>query len=451
MGDRRQVALLTLVRRVGLPHLRHGDNTTRQEMVAAMHRVLQPFHAATERFWCAQERHADGSKHLHVAVKLSKALYMSALHEAFLQHEEMFVDVQTFQNYAKAVEYISVPSAAKPVVDLNPLKSEGHPGASQLCPKKRRQEGIAKARAKVKVEPGVASAADGALALPEGAANPAESPRVRLSNVDVFNIVKDNGLRSDLELLNFANEEHEKGRSELLNWVLGKTTLPAFVQQVWRAIGAARVIERSRKTRLEILAEASAQTCVCSQEWIPAAEQILDRNDVDSATFKGAVLHALRKGAAKFSNVFVAGPGNCGKTFLLQPLEKIYRTFVVPGGGGQYRLAGIVDTEVTVWQDVRWADVRGVITWSTLLVMLEGGAWTVPMPQNVSHGDYHFDKATPVFMTGPALIQCGDPVEDAMVRTRFQLFELTSPLPIRRCRHIESCPRCFARWILGTE
>ena len=43
--------------------------------------------------------------------------------------------------------------------------------------------------------------------------------------------------------------------------------------------------------------------------------------------FAGAVRELLIKGRGKYLNAMIVGPTNCGKTFLLDPLNVIYDTF----------------------------------------------------------------------------------------------------------------------------
>ncbi len=38
----------------------------------------------------------------------------------------------------------------------------------------------------------------------------------------------------------------------------------------------------------------------------------------------------LHKGCGKYKNLMLTGPANCGKTFLLNPLNSIYKTFTNP-------------------------------------------------------------------------------------------------------------------------
>ena len=47
----------------------------------------------------------------------------------------------------------------------------------------------------------------------------------------------------------------------------------------------------------------------------------------------------------KFNNIFIYGKSNCGKTFLVNPLSKIFRTFLKPQKKSSYSLTGLLDAE----------------------------------------------------------------------------------------------------------
>ena len=133
---------------------------------------------------------------------------------------------------------------------------------------------------------------------------------------------------------------------------------------------------------------------------------------------------------------------------MLLPLRGIFEAFDVPSPSGAYRMAGLLGTEITLWQDVRFEDIEPFVKTSTLLVWLEGLPFTVALPQNNYTGDYKFTTATPVFMKGPHLITNGKHWDDKMVKSRFQHFELLMPVPVAQRRGIPTCPRCFANWVL---
>jgi hypothetical protein len=78
---------------------------------------------------------------------------------------------------------------------------------------------------------------------------------------------------------------------------------------------------------MEILNEALETECTCKThgEWETFALGTLHNNDVPPLQFSSYVKELLLKGQGKYRNLMLTGPANCGKTFLLNPLNKIYQ------------------------------------------------------------------------------------------------------------------------------
>ena len=50
----------------------------------------------------------------------------------------------------------------------------------------------------------------------------------------------------------------------------------------------------------------------------------------------------------------IVGEPGCGKSMILQPLEEIFRTMPPPEDGSTFPWAGIVNVDVTLWQDFEY-------------------------------------------------------------------------------------------------
>ena len=92
---------------------------------------------------------------------------------------------------------------------------------------------------------------------------------------------------------------------------------------------------RSKKSRIELLNDHLQKDWEESWRWVVAAsaDEILDKNGTEKANFLSAMNEALFKGRGKHRNVCIYGPANCGKTFVIQPLKKIFECFVNPACG----------------------------------------------------------------------------------------------------------------------
>ena len=147
---------------------------------------------------------------------------------------------------------------------------------------------------------------------------------------------------------------------------------------------------------MQLLKESAANACVdgCNGQWISAASEILVNNDIGIESFSSAVCNALRHGRGKYRNVYIYGLANCGKTFLLSPLKKIYKCFKNPTAGS-FAWLGIEKAEVVWLNDFRWKP--SLIPWCELLQVVEGDIVHFPAPKNSSQ-NIVLDKDTPFFL-----------------------------------------------------
>ena len=91
-------------------------------------------------------------------------------------------------------------------------------------------------------------------------------------------------------------------------------------------------------------------------------------------------------------------PTNCGKSFLLCPLELIFKTFRNPRSG-QYAWVDLGDKEVPFLNDIRWTPE--IIHWEELLNLLEDQAVHLPWPKNMFSSDLCIARTNtiPIFGT----------------------------------------------------
>ena len=94
-------------------------------------------------------------------------------------------------------------------------------------------------------------------------------------------------------------------------------------RDLWKLEEAEEKAERSKKTQIEILYIKLGEECVagCNRHWLEMAVAVLERNNIKQADFAEAVRNGLEKGRGKYRNVYLKGPANCAKTFLLNPLN----------------------------------------------------------------------------------------------------------------------------------
>ena len=100
-------------------------------------------------------------------------------------------------------------------------------------------------------------------------------------------------------------------------------------------------------------------------------------NEIDERYFTQSVYELFEKGRGKFHNIMIVGVANCGKTFLLNPLNVIYNTFsnVTPT---IFAWVGAKKAEIIFLNDFWWS--QAIIPWHDLLLLLEGQLVHFPAP-----------------------------------------------------------------------
>ena len=128
------------------------------------------------------------------------------------------------------------------------------------------------------------------------------------------------------------------------------------LQIAWEMEHSEETVKRQNKSRMELLYECLAEECsdVCNRQWITCAKDVLIRNGISVVKFARAIVESLDKGPAKYRNVMLVGPTNCGKTFLLNPLNVIYNTFTNPASSS-FAWVGAEKAECIFLNDFRWS------------------------------------------------------------------------------------------------
>jgi hypothetical protein len=117
---------------------------------------------------------------------------------------------------------------------------------------------------------------------------------------------------------------------------------------------APEALERAKLQRLTILQGALEEECICNEfTWYDQACRILHDNCVEPHVFAKAVHGLLQNGRGKYRNIIITGPANCGKSFLIGPLSKIFRIFHNPAKSS-FAWVGVEDAEVILLNDFRW-------------------------------------------------------------------------------------------------
>lgn len=195
------------------------------------------------------------------------------------------------------------------------------------------------------------------------------------------------------------------------------------------------------------------------------ALELLALNAIPSHDYALSVRELLRVGRRKLRNIFIKGDEGCGKSFLLDPLEKIYSVLTTPAS--KYGWADIEDKqhEVVYLNDFRWGpgnmgpDGTGLIEWDVLLRLLDGSSVKMKRPRNLFSTDAELPRSNtiPVFANGADMIESvcygnGKQREQMMMDKRWKLYAFHHRFADEVRVDLDPCGACFARLaLLGEE
>lgn len=420
---------------------------TRESFAAAVTDVftsreskVQPQHWA-----CCLEEHSDGGVHYHLALKLNGPKKWLECKRSLKRKHGVVVNFSDHEGYYTAYKYVCKRDNAVYHSPNHPNLNEiGSPKTMncQRAYRRKRNSDTARNTSKSNKEKGTTSS----------------EKRRRLSNIEVSEYILKNNIKSQTALLAIANEQRVEGKKDLAQFVLTRSSksLDELIQQTWRMHKAAEQLFRNGRSRIDIIREAATGNCVdkCDGLWLKAAEEVLVNNKLHPVLFAAALRDLIINGRGKHRNIMIIGPTNCGKSFLLKPLELIFKAFSNPAAD-KYAWVGSDKAEIILLNDFRWT--KELIEWKSLLLLLEGDRVNLPAPKNHFAVDVCIDTDIPIFATSKDTIKYRGPyhtedkVEDEMMASRWKVFQFTYSIPLRDQKDIDACPHCFAKLVLTGE
>ena len=426
--------------------------------------VVQSFSRGSAKVlhWCCcQESHQDSGKHYHMCIKLDRNQRWISSKEFLLAQYQISVHYSNaHHNYYSAWCYVTKE-------DTEYLQSEQHPRLAQdtqprTNPASQRRHSRQR-RSRNRITPSRDGIESGDEQEPQDDTSSnggrrttrSASKRKRMSGFEVADVIIKENVRSLLELQALASEQKTEGKTDLAEFLFNRTprAVADILQTAWEIEGAQESLERSKKTRLELLLEAKSRPCVegCNGTWLICAHEILDNNGISRQFFCNVVKELLTKGRGKYRNLMIIGPTNCAKSFLVNPLTCIYNTFCNPATGS-FAWIGVEKAECIFLNDFRWTPQ--LIPWHDLLLLLEGDVVHFPAPKTHFAKDIAFDMDTPIFCTSKnalVFIKNGiiDERETEMMKVRWTVIQLNRQIPRHEQRDVPSCARCFSELILN--
>ena len=279
----------------------------------------------------------------------------------------------------------------------------------------------------------------------------------RLSQSTVSDIIRTKNIKTKTELYALAETPKQQGKVELFNFIINRNTkkITELITTTWELINVQSELIRSKTSRMEILTACLSEECVegCNDMWYYTALETLQRNDICVQTFTGAIKVLLEHGRGKYRNILIVGPANCGKTFILKVLTKIFRAFVNPASS-TFAWVGAENAEVIFLNDFRWS--AQLIPWHDLLLLLEGEHVHLPAPKTHFAQDILLSEDTPIVATSSGEIQyikngviCERETE--MMAVRWKVFKFWNSIAESKQRDLVPCKHCFARLVLYQE
>ena len=149
----------------------------------------------------------------------------------------------------------------------------------------------------------------------------------------------------------------------------------------------------------------------------------------------------------------LVGPTNCGKSFLLDPLELIYKTFMNPSTTS-YAWVGLEECKIAYLIDYRYT--TECIKWSGFLLLSEGQTINLPRPRNQFSSDLTISRdntilffaasKSPIEYIGKYNVR--DDLEIAMMSSRWKVFCFKNQIPLEKIKNLPRCPNCFVKLIM---
>jgi len=393
---------------------------------------------------CSRESHkTTGGQHYHIAVKLTgQKRWLGIKRKISEEHgiEVHFSDKH--DNYYTAYRYVTKE-------DNEFLTSTDHPDLATIgSPRTKSCVSVRRKRAATNTSNGKCMESSSS-----------KTRERRLSNLDVGELIIEKNFKDPDQLRALAEEQRKNGKKDLANFLMNRSVkrVDEIFESTWKMNGASKNLAVKNRIRMEVLREATNKQCEqsCSGQWYRCALEVLQNNSINSYVFANALRDLISKGRGKNRNLMLIGPTNCGKTFLLTPLQLLYKCFSNPSND-KYAWIGVDECEVIFLNDFRWSPE--LISWKEFLLLLEGQLVHLPTPKNHYSKDIALSKDIPVFATGKAQIKyvgkfnAEDERETAMMDSRWQYFELRHQIPVEEQKDIQPCISCFSKLaVLGED
>ena len=466
--SRLEVYLVTLARVLAstlaaAPHLRDVTTLSREEVRAAVWDALENPAASASgagrprstdagplvlKMLVVMEKHADGSIHFHVAVKLSsQQRFLAAKRTLLSRHGLASHWSSTHTQWWSALRYCMYTSDKKPVVDADRLCWSA-PG-SEFDPFEDAQERfIAKAWNQRREK--------------KAAEAPATKQKETFGKLDFNALVELKNLKTKKRVLEYVQDHGTAAMQDFC--AKHQRRIQEYLEDAreWSQARAAAQFEK--KSDWQVLLEAADTACPQGTAclYAEAARSFFAAHQASfSAVRLAASLRAIiMKGPSKDVRVpFLVGATNTGKSTIVESFDALFgeeNVFHLPAEtdnkGGALR-EWLQDKRFVFWDEFEplLFISKGVMPKSQFLKAFNGQVFTIQMNQRTNDGNKTFKWTRGAVFTAKSKelwsLRDGITLEDVShIQSRVELFHCSGQIK-KRPGGIPQCRHCLATWI----
>ncbi len=431
----------------------------------------------TVEYWaCGREAHPNTSGfHYHLALKLTNVMRWNQIKAKLIEDHDIVVNFSGQHDMYPYAQRYAVKEDLDAVYSLNhpPLAALGSPKTKKAIAKRRSNAKAAReareATASQPTTPSSSRPTTRSQTRHSKESNPpeAQAPKPKVQRVGKFEVsrfIAENDIEDVEHLWAAARARMDAGENDLARFLMDRQARPKEITSLFEGNSNLKnslsPAERPNpRSRMEVLREVLRGSCVpgCEQHWFRSAIEILEHNRIDVLTYAKSMRVLFEKGRGKRRNIMLVGPKDSGKTFLMDPIRFIFKTFLNPADD-KYTWQDAEHCEAMFFNDFRWS--KSMIRWNDLLVLLEGHPVRFPVPKNQRAKDILFERDVPIFGTSRCRVTYGKNddggeetqhekngvgMENGMMRVRWVVYEL--PFSINNIVEMNPCPRCYANLV----
>ena len=398
-----------------------------------------------------QEGHQDGSKHFHVAVRLTKSLTWGLAKRTLRTRDHVAAHFSsTHTQFWSAVRYGYMPTLAKPEVDAEPLSwsCNGGWGSLDLFAESQRPWNADIWMRRSEAAEKAASASS------------SQKARCKFNKLDLTSIILAKGLTTVAALLEYT-QNHGTEAMQLFVHQRQKF-LKEYLAEAQEWGGAQQQAAADRQTDWALVCQTATKACPHGEScpYATAAAMFFEANSatLSLADLAAALRNIIVAGPSKTTRApMIVGPTNSGKSTLVLPFDDVFgftNVFHKPALNSSFALRNILKQKRFLFWDDYQPVVFGqkTVPVSTFLSLFQGQPFEVQVSQSFNDGNIDFEWHHGCVLTAKAeslwTPMPGVDAEDVrhMQSSRLLLFQSTAQ--VKHLKYTAPCARCMCSWIV---